>query len=356
MSVGCSRFDRFASSSFKLRVNLTQIGGSRRTGPVSQRHDLLVIGEVNLDLIVSGAVVPAFGQQEQLVERADLVLGGSGAITACGAARLGLSVAFCGLAGGDLAGKIAVDQIAAAGIDISAIAVISGERSGIGVGLVREDGDRAILTYPGLIPRLAASDIPDESIERARHVHIGAYFLQTGLHAGLGDRLEEHRRRGGTVSLDPNWDPSGRWDLGGLLGAVDLLLPNDREACLLARCDDVEEAALRLTAQGCAVAVKVGAAGALWCADGHLLHVPVEGIGAIVEATGAGDSFNAGVIAGLLDGLPQAEFLRLGNACGALSLRGVGGTATQPTREEVFQFRQELARAEGHVDSVRRTA
>ena len=120
--------------------------------------------------------------------------------------------------------------------------------------------------------------------------------------------------------------------------------------------NDLEEAALRLAGHGCAVAVKVGAAGALWCADGHLLHVPVEAVGAIVEATGAGDSFNAGVIAGLLDGLPHAEFLRLGNACGALSLRGVGGTAMQPTREEVFQFRQELARAEGHVDSVRRTA
>lgn len=302
----------------------------------ARRFDLLVLGEVNLDLVLRGDVVPAFGQEEQLIDSADLVLGGAGAITACGAARLGLAVAFCGLAGDDAIGCLALDQIAGAGVDISAVTVRQGERSGIGVGLVREDGDRAILTSPGLIPEFNVHDVPTRALESARHVHVGAYFLQTGLHAGLAGLFAEHRRRGGTTSLDPNWDPSGGWQLGELLAALDLLLPNAREASLLTGCSDVAAAAARLAASGAAVAIKLGRDGALWHANGDTIMAPGVPAAESVDATGAGDSFDAGAIAALLDGAAPADLLALGNACGALSLRGVGGTASQPTRDEAL--------------------
>jgi sugar/nucleoside kinase (ribokinase family) len=305
-----------------------------RPGP--RRFDLLVLGEVNLDLVLRGGVEPVFGQQERLVDSADLVLGGAGAIMACGAARLGLSVAFCGLAGDDAIGRLALDLIAGAGVDVSAVGIRPGERSGIGVGLVRGDNDRAILTYGGLIPRFSVTDIPAGTLERARHVHVGAYFLQTGLHAGLAAAFAEHRRRGGTTSLDPNWDPAGAWALGELPGTVDVLLPNAREATLLTGCADVEAAAARLAARGAAVAIKLGLRGALWHEAGHTTWAPAIPAAHVVDATGAGDSFDAGVVAGLLDGAAPADLLALGNACGALSLQGVGGTAAQPTRAEAL--------------------
>ena len=69
---------------------------------MSGRIDLLVLGDVNPDLILTGDVVPAFGQAEQLLDGATLSVGGSGAITACGAARLGLRVAMCVLVGDDV--------------------------------------------------------------------------------------------------------------------------------------------------------------------------------------------------------------------------------------------------------------
>ena len=63
--------------------------------------DLLVVGDANPDLVLRGGdVVPAFGQREQLVDHADLTLGGSGAIMACGAARLGMEVAVVAAEGG----------------------------------------------------------------------------------------------------------------------------------------------------------------------------------------------------------------------------------------------------------------
>ncbi len=80
--------------------------------------DLLVLGDANPDLVLSGGdVVPAFGQAERLVERASLTIGGSGGILACGAARLGLRVAFCGVVGDDLFGRYMREQLSGRGIN-----------------------------------------------------------------------------------------------------------------------------------------------------------------------------------------------------------------------------------------------
>jgi sugar/nucleoside kinase (ribokinase family) len=90
-----------------------------------------------------------------------------------------------------------------------------------------------------------------------------------------------------------------------------------------------------LTRYGPTVVVKDGADGALACAGGELLRVgavPVEP----VDAVGAGDSFDAGFIAALLDGTPLPEALRFAAVCGALSTRAHGGTTAQPTWDEAL--------------------
>ena len=79
--------------------------------------DLLVAGELNPDIVVAGgSVEPSFGQVERLVEGLSLTVGSSSAITACGAARLGLSVAFCGVVGDDVFGRWMLDSPAARGV------------------------------------------------------------------------------------------------------------------------------------------------------------------------------------------------------------------------------------------------
>jgi sugar/nucleoside kinase (ribokinase family) len=72
---------------------------------MSQKYDILVVGEINADLILTGDVEPAFGQVEKIIEDATLTLGSSAVIFACGAARLGLKVAFVGVVGDDLYGQ-----------------------------------------------------------------------------------------------------------------------------------------------------------------------------------------------------------------------------------------------------------
>ena len=93
---------------------------------VPDRPDLLVLGDANPDLVLTGDVEPAFGQAERLVDDAHLTVGGSGAIVACGAARLGLRVGFCGVVGDDLFGRFLRDELERRGVE--ALAVVAPRR------------------------------------------------------------------------------------------------------------------------------------------------------------------------------------------------------------------------------------
>lgn len=115
---------------------------------MNKAFDLLVIGEINPDLILRGKdIVPEFGQAEKLVEHAELTIGSSSVITACGAARLGLSVAFIGLVGNDQFGRFMLDAMQARDIDVSACVVDQTIATGMSV-ILSDPGDRAILTFP----------------------------------------------------------------------------------------------------------------------------------------------------------------------------------------------------------------
>jgi sugar/nucleoside kinase (ribokinase family) len=123
--------------------------------------DLLVLGDCKPDLVLSGdQVEPAFGQIERLVDAADLTIGGSAGILACGAARLGLRTALVGIVGDDLFGSFMCTALAQRGVDTRGIVVDPGARTGLTVILGRP-GDRAILTFPGTISVLGDGGIRD---------------------------------------------------------------------------------------------------------------------------------------------------------------------------------------------------
>jgi sugar/nucleoside kinase (ribokinase family) len=293
-----------------------------------------VISDCNPDVLVLGEdVTPAFGQQEQLVDRISLVIGGSAAITAVAAARLGLRVALIAAVGADPAGALMLDQLAIEGVDVSAVASREGQPTGMTVALSR-GGDRAILTALGAMASLTPADVPHSLLARSRHVHVSSYFLLAGsLGPGLAAILSSARASGATTSLDTNWDPAGRWcdeRLSAVIAQADVLLPNEAEALALSGADTPDAAARALAATGSRLAVKLGERGAL-CADGVLLqHVSLPPV-TPVDTTGAGDCFNAGLIAGLLQGLALPHAVALGCAAGALSTGAPGGTASAPS-------------------------
>jgi sugar/nucleoside kinase (ribokinase family) len=305
----------------------------------SSDFDLLVLGDCNPDLVLSGEdVEPAFGQVERLVDGAELTIGGSGGIMAAGAARLGLRTAFVGVVGDDLFGSFMLAALAERGVDTRGIVVAPFARTGLTVILSRP-GDRAILTFPGTIAALSADGVIPEVIGRTRHVHVASYFLQTALTPALPDLFRRAHRAGATTSIDPNWDPDERWDSGirEALAITDVFLPNAEEAIRIAGRDDPADAARALAALGPLTAVKLGADGALAATrDGETIRANALAATDPVDTIGAGDCFDAGVLAALLNGWSVARALTLACACGALSTRAIGGATAQPTLEEAL--------------------
>jgi len=298
--------------------------------------DLVVVGDVNPDIVVTGAE-PQFGQREVIVESVSLTIGGSAGIMAAAAARLGLRVALVGVVGDDVFGRFMLDELRRRDVDVRAVRVDRGRPTGATVILARPT-DRAILTATGTIADLAAADIPNDLIARCRHLHVASYYLQPALWTGMADLVERARAAGVSVSVDPNWDPTERWDGGltDLLPRIDLFMPNEAEALRISGRATVEDAARALGASGPGpvVVVKRGGDGAL-CVDGDgTLHktaaFPVEP----VDTTGAGDAFDAGFVATWLGKRPIADCLAFAAVCGALSTRSMGGTAGQATRAE----------------------
>ncbi len=308
-----------------------------------KEFDLLVIGEINPDLILRGQdVTPAFGQAEKLIEDAALTIGSSSVIMACGAARLGLKVAFIGAVGDDEFGRFMLDQMGQRGIDTSACVVDPAVPTGMSVILSRPD-DRAILTFSGTMSTLTIDQIDQGMLARARHLHLGSFFLLDALRPELPALFARAKAAGLSTSLDTNWDPQERWDSGlsQLLPHIDLFLPNEAEAKLIAGKDDLEQALSRLAEMVPTIAVKLGAEGGLVRHQGQEWRQPPLPV-AVVDTTGAGDSFDAGFVYGFLNSWSQAASLKLACACGSLSTRASGGTGAQPT---LIEARHALARS-----------
>jgi sugar/nucleoside kinase (ribokinase family) len=317
--------------------------------------DILVVGEINPDIVVADPdPVPVFGEVERIVRSITMTVGSSSAIFACGAARLELRVAFCGVVGDDAFGRFMLDELAARRVDVTACTVDPDRPTGATV-ILTSGADRAIVTAMGSIGALDVDAVPVTLVNRARHLHSGGFYLQDTSRDRLPAFFAAARERGQSTSFDTNWDPTDRWgsDVGAMLRAADVFLPNAAEARRIARLVDVEDAAMALATMGSVgrsdggpiVAVKLGPAGALACrAGGPIVRVPAMPVEP-VDTTGAGDSFNAGFLRAWLDGGDLRASLELGVVCGAMSTRRAGGVDGQATLAEARDARAAWAPA-----------
>ena len=295
--------------------------------------EVLVIGDANPDLLLTGDVIPQFGQVEKLVDSADLVLGGSAAIAACGLARLGVPTALAAVIGDDLFGEFVRGALTEAGVDTRWHR--TDQEVPTAVSVVLSAGDRAILTLPGTLAATGPDVVDPDLLCRVRHVHSASMFLLPRLAPHLADFFSAARAAGATTSLDTNWDPAGSWQgVWPLLAHTDVVLPNAAELLAMAEAADVDTAAARIVEVGCRVALKDGAeGGVLW--DGPTVTRVAPPATEVVDTTGAGDSFDAGFISGMIEKLSGAKCLERAVRCGSLSTRAVGGTAAQAQRSEL---------------------
>lgn len=295
---------------------------------------VLVAGELNIDIILQGYRAFPTPGKEVLVDDFVMVLGSASAICAMGLAQLGNPVAFLGKVGDDPWGRYCLEALTGRGIDVSRVVRDPALKTGVTVAIT-SPSDRALVSYLGSINALTPDDLPVSAFAGFDHLHVSSFFLQDRLAPGCPEVFARARRAGLTTSLDPGFDPSERWD-GGLretLEHVDVFFPNEVELSGLSHCQDAAEALRRLDNGRTLIVAKLGAGGALALDGGRPLHVPSFPVTPL-DTTGAGDSFDSGMLHAWLRGAPLVECLRLGSACGALSTLGLGGTARQPTLEE----------------------
>lgn len=290
------------------------------------RFDVTIAGELNLDLILYGLPAELPPERELLAENMALTLGSSSGIVAHNLASLGSKVGFQSLIGEDPLGAIALERLTQSGADVSRVRRLETVGTGLSVILQRE-GWRNILTYSGAIAKLGIDDLDFEYLCDARHFHLSSYFLQANLRAHVPELFRRLKAAGLTISLDTNDDPEDRFegDLRHVLACVDIFLPNRREACKVAATDDVELAMKKLAEMVPLVVVKMGAEGAVALRKNERIESAPVRVD-VVDAVGAGDSFDAGFLHAYLEGQSLEDCLAAGNASGALCATRTGGT------------------------------
>jgi sugar/nucleoside kinase (ribokinase family) len=291
-----------------------------------RRFDVTIAGELNLDLILYGTPDEIPRERELLVSDFNVTLGGSSSIVAHNLAALGSRVGFVSCVGDDQFGELALARLAAAGADVSKVAILPGRKTGLTV-IMQRDSWRNMLTYAGTIFDLQMKNIDLDYLSSAKHFHLSSYYLQRGLQADVPELFKKLKSAGLTISFDCNDDPDDGWD-GGIREAlkyVDVLLPNAREAMRLTGAANAHAAAEQLARVVPLVAIKLGAEGAIAHKGNEQWASPAFKVEA-VDPVGAGDSFDAGFLHEYLRGSDVKSCLAAGNRAGALSVTRAGGT------------------------------
>lgn len=284
-----------------------------------------VVGDVATDVVVvlSGDPAPGSDRPARISTRG----GGAGANVAVHLARLGTPVRLVGCIGDDPPGAGLAGELASAGVT-TALRTVAGTPTGTIVSLVETDGQRSMLADRGANLALVPEDVAGAEV--GRHLHLSGYTLldPRPRAAGLA-ALARAMDAGATISVDPaSTGPLAAYGVDRWLAdtaAATIVLPNADEAALLTGSRDVQAAARALATRHPVAVVTLGADGALWAAGDVLVHRPARPT-SVVDTTGAGDAFTAGLLAAWLadPGLAPARALDAGLARAADVVRRPG--------------------------------
>lgn len=296
------------------------------------KHDIVVIGSLNADLVVKS---PRFPQPGETISGGDLqtIPGGKGANQAVAAARQGVKVAMVGRVGSDSFGPFLVDNLKANQVNTGRV-LADDSVTGTAIIVVDADGQNSIVLSPGANGKVSPADV--DSAPDAKVLLLQFEIpMDVVLHAA-----KRYKAKGTTVILNP---APAREIPGELLANIDILIPNESELSLLTgmSVDDAasaERAAKEVLKQGVkTVIVTMGSKGALAVSGTQVTHLNTYKVD-VVDTTAAGDAFIGGFASAFLSGKSLEDSVRYGCVCGALATTKFGAQPSLPTKEEVERF------------------
>ncbi|MEO5998395.1 MAG: carbohydrate kinase family protein [Chitinophagaceae bacterium] len=304
--------------------------------------DVIVVGELNTDIILDQiGAFPEMGK-EIVARQMAITLGSSSAIFASNLSSLGAKVAFIGKIGKDHFGEFIIHTLQSKGVDTSSIRQSEVLRTGTTL-VLNYNEERAMVTYPGAMDELSLNDIIPTQLACAKHLHFSSYYLQAGLRENIGKLFRLAKAYGLTTSFDPQWDPAEKWHMNmeDILPFVDVFLPNEKELLNITATHSIQEAIDSIKHISNIIVVKMGNEGSLSWYNGNLLHKEPFLNKTVVDAIGAGDSFNAGFIFKFIQDAALEVCQEFGNLAGAISTTERGGTSAFTDHKKVMKVAKE---------------
>jgi sugar/nucleoside kinase (ribokinase family) len=286
-------------------------------------NHIVVLGDVMVDVVTRLAAPLAPGSDAPAVIR--FHGGGSAANTAAWLAEAGAEPVLVGRVGDDERGRAARDELCAAGVD-ARLAADPELPTGTCVVLVGPDGERTMAPDAGANDGLSDADLSDDLLVAGGHLHVAGYaLLRPGSRPAARAAISRALERAMTVSVDPSSAALLSPEFLDLADGAGLLLPNVDEARMLSGESDLERAARVLAGRFAEVVVTLGADGALWTDGRESVRAEAVRVEEVVDSTGAGDAFAAGLLAARLDGAAPAEAMAAGARLAAKAVGRSGG-------------------------------
>jgi len=297
----------------------------------------VVIGDLNIDLILSDLKdFPEMGR-EIIARKYYLDIGGSGGIFSAALSGLGIETYIISKIGDDFFGKFLVKKLKSFGGNTDYLIIKDNSDTGITINLSYEK-DKFQISSLELISGLEAKEISLEHLKNAGHVHFTSYYVMGNLkksYVKLIDYIRE-KNKNITISIDTNDDPENKWgdEIYRILEKVDIFFANEKEAINISKRNSAYDALEKLSNHVETVIVKMGSMGYIAKVKGQYYRGKPQKV-AYRDSTGAGDNFNAGYIFGLINDFNVERCLNIANICGGIATQYLGGAGNHNKFEEI---------------------
>jgi len=293
--------------------------------------EVLTIGAAAIDLVVR---VKKHPEPDQMVfaEEFGEFPGGSTANISVALARLGIKVGFIGKVGDDHFGKILIDDFRKEGVDVSRVVIEESDRTAATFIAVDRKGGRIIYSLGGKALLESPEEIDLSYLMKPRIIYVGEAYPKVVVGA-----LSSAKKRGIFIISNPgvNLNLFGDEALD-IVRLSDLIVMSSKDLSLINQ--DLEKGARSLLEEGPkAVIITVGSKGSILIREKEVKRVPAFET-KVVDTTGAGDAFTAGLIFGKLKGWDLLKCMRFGNAVAAIKIAHFGARSGLPTEKEVMDF------------------